>query len=347
MTKKKRNAIGPKRNKPMSVDVEDLLQQAEADFANFQTDLAEKKYVKALEMEPNNTKVMDSFALFLLEIDRLNEGKQLLERSIELNPLDNISKYLQLAQLLEGNEAIRLFERGVSLIQHQKEQLESNSQRTDAQNEELITIGNQLSCAFCSMAEIYLTDCCFEENAEAECQRLLNCALDQDPSNPETYQTLASLRISQQCPEEALQFLRKSYDLWKDLDFEWQPSYEFRHNTAKLFFELGENSLATNIWETLLEENDQIAEVHYFLASSYRKISTQAARECANQAKQLLLLCNCEDKALLKMTEDLIDQLANENVEIEIDSDENADNNNLDTCNSEDMDVENTMKTLT
>jgi len=47
------------------------------------------------------------------------------------------------------------------------------------------------------------------------------------------------------------------------------------------------------------------------------------------------------------MTEDLIDQLANENVEIEIDSDENAENNNLDTCNSEDMDVENTMKTLT
>jgi len=70
-------------------------------------------------------------------------------------------------------------------------------------------------------------------------------------------------------------------------DFEWQPSYEFRHNTAKLFFELGENSLATNIWETLLEENDQIAEVHYFLANSYRKISTQAARECANQAKQV------------------------------------------------------------
>jgi len=133
MTKKKRNAIGPKRNKPMSVDVEDLLQQAEADFANFQTDLAEKKYVKALEMEPNNTKVMDSFSLFLLEIDRLNEGKQLLERSIELNPLDNISKYLQLAQLLEGNEAIRLFERGVSLIQNQKEQLESNSHRTDVQ----------------------------------------------------------------------------------------------------------------------------------------------------------------------------------------------------------------------
>jgi len=133
MTKKKRNAIGSKRNKPISVDVEDLLQQAEADFSNFQTDLAEKKYVKALEMEPNNTKVMDSFSLFLLEIDRLNEGKQLLERSIELNPLDNISKYLQLAQLLEGNEAIRLFERGVSLIQNQKEQLESNSHRTDVQ----------------------------------------------------------------------------------------------------------------------------------------------------------------------------------------------------------------------
>jgi cytochrome c-type biogenesis protein CcmH/NrfG len=56
----------------------------------------------------------------------------------------------------------------------------------------------------------------FEENAESECERLLQEALKVDPMNPDPLQTLASVRLSQQNPKEALELLNKSYELWRE-----------------------------------------------------------------------------------------------------------------------------------
>lgn len=56
----------------------------------------------------------------------------------------------------------------------------------------------------------------FEEIAESECCRLMDEALKYDQTNPEVYQTLANIRISQQKNDEALQLLHKNYSLWKD-----------------------------------------------------------------------------------------------------------------------------------
>jgi tetratricopeptide (TPR) repeat protein len=97
-----------------------------------------------------------------------------------------------------------------------------------------------------------------------------------------------SVRISQSKNAEALELLKKSYALWKDAAYQDKPSYEFRHNTAKLFVELGEQRTAINIWEELLEEDDSIAEIHALLAYAYRSISTSAAKVCLTTAKQVL-----------------------------------------------------------
>ena len=57
----------------------------------------------------------------------------------------------------------------------------------------------------------------YEENAETECERLCNEAMKYDNNNPEPYHTMASVRISQERNEEALEILKKGHDLWKNL----------------------------------------------------------------------------------------------------------------------------------
>ena len=46
----------------------------------------------------------------------------------------------------------------------------------------------------------------------------MNLALQTDPGNTEALQMLASVRLSQQRPEEAKQFLEKAWVQWKDLE---------------------------------------------------------------------------------------------------------------------------------
>ena len=62
---------------------------------------------------------------------------------------------------------------------------------------------------------------------------------------------------------------------------------EFCHNTAKMFLELEQDSIAVEIWESLLEVDDNIAEIHYHLGLAYRYISTESAKECFQRAKEV------------------------------------------------------------
>lgn len=48
-----------------------------------------------------------------------------------------------------------------------------------------------------------------------------------------------------------------------------------------------ENSI--EIWESLIEEQDNIAEVHYFLGLAYRNINTNTAKECVSKAKEVFI----------------------------------------------------------
>ena len=96
----------------------------------------------------------------------------------------------------------------------------------------------QLCAAYCSIAELYLTDLCDEPDAETSCEDALKSALVLDeissdvysnavstgigeddiqlePPPPEALQTMANLRLSQSRPAEALEFILKTYDRMK------------------------------------------------------------------------------------------------------------------------------------
>ena len=89
-------------------------------------------------------------------------------------------------------------------------------------------------------------------------------------------QALASLRVEQGRPDEALALLRQSMQLWwhdtddpsaAAHDADQQPSYEFRFESAKLLLELDETvNTAIEVLESLLEENDSVPDVYQLLA---------------------------------------------------------------------------------
>ncbi len=88
----------------------------------------------------------------------------------------------------------------------------------------------QMCGAYCSVAELYLTDLCFEENAEKECEQSLNLALEldkllgqelkEDGANrivytPDAVQAMANLRLCQNRPMEAIPYIIDAYSRMK------------------------------------------------------------------------------------------------------------------------------------
>ena len=65
----------------------------------------------------------------------------------------------------------------------------------------------------------------FDPAAEKTCEDLLNLALQVDPGNSEAYQSLASVRLSQQRPDDAKQCLEQAWTSWKDLEAGTSANY--------------------------------------------------------------------------------------------------------------------------
>lgn len=134
----------------------------------------------------------------------------------------------------------------------------------------ILYIRQKLASARVTVAELYLTDLCFEENAESECESYVTQALqltdvDGEPM-VDALQTAASLRLSQQRKADARQLILKAYQKIKvgcealanlvglgdakskravelqegEVDAaQGLPSLDFRSQTAKLLLECG------------------------------------------------------------------------------------------------------------
>ena len=148
--------------------VNDLLDKASELIEKFEFDLACKFFDKALQIEPKNTMVMDEYGLVLLEMGETERAKNLLLESVNLAPQDNHSKYMTLGQLNSGMEALKYYEMGIKILQNETQNIQKERKLS---KEESFNIRTELSNAYCSVAELYLTDCCFENNAEQECEK--------------------------------------------------------------------------------------------------------------------------------------------------------------------------------
>ncbi|EFA86424.1 hypothetical protein PPL_00216 [Heterostelium album PN500] len=190
--------------------------------------------------------------------------------------------------------------------EHQEEELSE-------EEESILILKDQICSALCSLSELYLTDECFDDNAEIECEKHILRAIEYAPTSPEPYSMMASMRISQQKNEEALRCLQHSYSLWSELTIDKRPSLEYRFDVSRLFIELNQNRTAVDILETLVYEQDNIAEIWHTLSIVYQSLNEpRSALECIEVASQLLAISNDQDEKFQKDVNDILIKLQHE-----------------------------------
>ena len=89
-----------------------------------------------------------------------------------------------MAQLFTGEESLQLYTKGIQIL--------TSARHSETDDEvKAKELSRSLSNAICSVAELYMTDLCDEENAEEECQSCIQRSIDADKSNPEALQVKA------------------------------------------------------------------------------------------------------------------------------------------------------------
>ncbi|KAL8737955.1 MAG: hypothetical protein Q9190_008061 [Brigantiaea leucoxantha] len=164
-------------------------------------------------------------------------------------------KFLWLAQLCEqgGKESVGWFEIGVKVLRRENAEMEDEGKR------------GKLASALCAVAEIYMTDLSWEEDAEVKCEKLVTEALMMMPNSSEVLQTLASVRISQLKIEEARKALRQSMELWRNVRAEGATLLDFPIgiSLARLLMEVEMEGEALEVLELLVGADDSSVEAWY------------------------------------------------------------------------------------
>lgn len=333
---------------------EEYIQQGEKYASEYHFDKALSSFENALKLDPINTLVMDTIGEILVENGDIEKAKTYFLKSIKTDPEDSPSKYMNLGQLVGGDDALNCYRKGIQIMERELKQLikEQGSKYNDLQHiprplkssspvgedddgedtvyesdedDPIIILKQQLCSALCSISELYLTDQCFDDDAEDQCESNLKRAIGYSPNSPEPYSLMASMKISQVKNQEAIEYLNKSYQLWEHSDIDDRPEFDYRFNISLLFIELKENRTAVDILEQLVNEQDNIAELWYTLGVVYNNLNEPlSAQECLITSKELLKIAAPQGRdeelehltnTLLKKVEIDVSKLSPEEIE--------------------------------
>lgn len=244
-------------------------------------------------------------------------------------------KFLWLAQLSEegGQDSVNWFEKGALCLRIQIQAL-LDRKKLDAGGEALLEEKRRkLAVALCGVVEVYMTDLSWEEDAEQKCEALVTEATMVAEGFAEPWQTLANVRISQQRIEDAKAALKRSLDLWKDLepDNDKVPDFPTRVSLARLLMEADMDVEAIEVLERLVGEDDTSVEVWYlggwglYIMGEKQKtgevksedgdswrVSWISSRQWLNQSLRLFDLQDYEDERLGEHAQELLASLNKE-----------------------------------
>jgi tetratricopeptide (TPR) repeat protein len=108
------------------------------------------------------------------------------------------------------------------------------------------------------------------EDAEIKCEEYFQEAMKNDIGLPEATQSLATLRLAQQKKEQAIELLEETYRRLVECDEHTMPSLDFRIQSGKLLMEIEKFEEASDILESVLQEDDENAEVWFLVGKCYR-----------------------------------------------------------------------------
>ncbi|KAI1273326.1 hypothetical protein F5Y07DRAFT_258213 [Xylaria sp. FL0933] len=256
-------------------------------------------------------------------------------------------KFLSLAQLSEegGQDSVGWFEKGAEALKTRIQALENKKGQVKQGDEQAILLDElrkKLAMTLCSVAEVFMTDLSWEEDAEQRCESLTTEATMVAPDFAETWQTLANVRISQSRFDDARAALNRSLELWKDLppDDPSVPDFPSRVALSRLLMEVELEHEALEVLERLVGEDDQSVEVWYLggwslyvmgekqkenKAEEDWKASWISSRVWLNQCLHLYKLQDYEDDRLGEHARELLAAIAKELGEVPAGKDDDDD----------------------
>ncbi|XP_069552191.1 uncharacterized protein [Brachyistius frenatus] len=360
--------------------VQQLLEKTEECMDSFDFEMAGLFCQRALDVESTNLQALDMQGHICSELGDTQKAKQVFLRAVAVSPDVGHSKYMYLGQIHTGQEAVDYYTRGIQVLLSALEKQETTTAQAGAaaspdEDPELPT-SKDVSVAYCSIAELYLTDLCMEEGAGDKCREFIERALQYHQDNPEALQLMASYLFSTERNQEGKEYLLKSVVLWlpaqkqnaassateEDMQSEIPP-YESRITTAKLLIESEEYEMAVDVLEALLDEDDEVIQVWYLSGwvcylqwekakeeqeregrevteeeKEQWKALTEAAKSYLTNAKKLHGKLQCDDQPMLGHVQQLLGELGGE---LEGEEEEEGDpvlDEDYEPCSDEDED---------
>ncbi|KAF9003967.1 hypothetical protein BDQ17DRAFT_1390363 [Cyathus striatus] len=303
--------------------VESLLEKAQELVVECDYELALRFAQRILDEQPANAEAKEIAGISFLETGELQSAREVFQSLLPPSPNAPSppppAAHLYLAQLT-----------AVEIMLGQlkgKERANDESEKNDESE-----LKSSIVRALVGQVEIWMDpsyDLCFEPDAEKNCEDLLNLALQTDPNNPEALQTLASVRMSQQRPEDAKACLELAWTAWKDLDLDDPrlPPIPTRLSLVKLFIELSLHTPALLVLQGIMAADDQEVEAWYLEGWCFFIMSEQAhenggklddltwqelakdSRDCLETCKVLHTNQDHPDKPILDHVQELIAKL--------------------------------------
>lgn len=292
--------------------VDDLMQRVEQYLENFQHEVALKFCEKALEMEPNNIKVHECYGNVYAEVGDIENAKKHFNEAVRIEPNVGHVKYLYLGQLTEGRKAVEHYEKGISIMKTSIEYQQNNT--VDQENDKKALNNSDVANVYCSLAEIFMTDCCMDEDAEQLCEKYCKLAVEADEKSLDAAVAMSNLLLNQSKMNEAKISTIKVFDLWstlsKEIDEESIPevlSYEARVTLIKLLIECDCFDKVSLIVDQLIEENEDDIRIWYYLGLSKSLMTdTDNPRFYLEKALELMQKTGCEDQDMSAHIEELL-----------------------------------------
>lgn len=314
--------------------LQDVLDKAQSSINEYDFDMAQRYCQKAIELDNENVKVLELTGHVMMEVGDMDAAKQCFGRCVELEPDLGHIKYLYLGQILNGSQAVQCYNKAIEVMLNCIEAQENKA--LGASNDSAEPTAKDISSAYLSIAELYMTDLCDDEDAEEVCISSIKKAIEHDQTNPEGYQVLADYHLIKSEIEEAKTFINKSLSLWlpnaKGLvadegeiegGAEAAPvadpidcipiSPEAQLKAAKTLIEVEEYNSATEVLELLLDQDDTVLDVWYLIGwanylqgDDYKLTAKYYLERCHELSEKM----DYEDKDLLSHVAELLEELS-------------------------------------
>ncbi|GJJ08209.1 hypothetical protein Clacol_002417 [Clathrus columnatus] len=286
-TAAQRKAEGSTTPAKESPSIPSLFTKAQQLVTQCNYDLALKFLERILQQDAHFTNARELLGEVQLEIGEIETAKQVdstFESLLPPSPFaptaPSANAHLNLAQLQEDpRQCLAHYQVGVDALVGQLKGKEPATVN-DEQDDEVKT---KIVGALAAMVEIWMSDLCFEDEAESSSEKLASLALEIDPTSCEAMQTLASVRMSQKRSEEARQLAERAWERWKDLDPESPklPPLPVRLSLVRLFLELSLYSNALTILSGVIGLDDQDVEAWYLEGWCFYLMAEQARETSA------------------------------------------------------------------